>query len=117
MGLDISTRNDYMRFNWSGARSFRDWCEARKLPNPFGKWSGSNGETMTYPGNQADWKKYVDAFATMYPEMAEMGNAEAVQNAGRRPDGYPDGWVLISAHAWYILLRDALANKSDVYFG
>lgn len=72
MGLDISTKNDYSRFNWKGARSFMEWSDRKLKCNPFPNWDGGNGTTVVFhtepqdltevKGNEELIDKWITAF-------------------------------------------------------
>ena len=50
MGLDITTKEGYARFNWSSAGAFQGWCEKHLHKNPFFQWSGFNGDEVQLKG-------------------------------------------------------------------
>lgn len=72
MGLDISTKNDYARFNWSGARGFLAWNKEKIKIDPFPSWQGGNGEFVVFNrepenerevrGDTRDAQKWIKAF-------------------------------------------------------
>lgn len=48
MGLDISTKNDYARFSWSGASHLIKWSDENLGLSPFPNWDGGNGTVVVF---------------------------------------------------------------------
>ena len=113
MGLDIYTKRDYLRFNWSGARAFSRWCVDQGFQPPFGDWNGGNGEDVSYKTNHETWEKFLEQFRLKYPDLA-IGPAEAVQWAFYANE---EDWELAMALAWSFIIAEALNNKEGIYFG
>lgn len=48
MGVHISTRNESIQFNWSGAEGINDWSKKHLKMNAFVGWDGGNGTTVVF---------------------------------------------------------------------
>lgn len=98
MGLDISTKKEYARFNWAGARGFMEWSERKLKMNPFPNWDGGNGTTVVFgrePQDEREIKgdpklaeKWVGAFERYVKKIEdnilEMGQGQRIGEVAYR---------------------------------
>lgn len=130
MGLDITSQNDYFRFNWSGVRDFSVWNEKNGLPNPFPNWSGDNSGDLCNcndPEDRKQVKEWLKAFEQAFPDLARRGVGESlrymqfdvVELCGRynKDENWSEEdkalWDSYTGLAWYWFLKDKLKTKAE----
>ena len=118
MGLDMSSAKNYIRANWSGVRAFAEWCHKSDLPNPFPTWNGGNAEFMDYNQCAEGWIKWREAFAKKYPELvSEYGPSHMIQMTGMIKSDDEYGFEKRMAMAYYVMLDEALTDKTNICMG
>lgn len=140
MGLDITTQNDYARFNWAGAGAFQSWCEKHLHANPFVNWTGFNGEEVILKDEALKeaklWQDQLEKYAKrigdndilhyhnsqLLGEIASRMYGLGQKEAGIKPktEWYKPSqieWDYIQAIKWYKLLEDAINSDGKIYYG
>lgn len=118
MGLDMSSAKNYIRANWSGVRSFYDWCADNDLPDPFPGWNGANSESMLWEQHAKDWEEWRKAFAEKFPHLvSDEGPSYMILLTSNIKDSEDDAYMKRMAMAYYIMLGESLENITDIWMG
>lgn len=76
MGLDVSTKNEYVRFNWTGTGSFNAWSHDVLEASPFPGWKGANGEIIVFDKKEYEKEKMDEEMGLRYayadPRIAQL---------------------------------------------
>lgn len=92
MGLDISTKNDYARFNWTSSAQFIKWSNEHLGMSPFPNWDGGNGSVVVFgrepederevKGDMAQVDKWIEALEkyakSIEDDILEIGTAQLI---------------------------------------
>lgn len=123
MGLDITSKKDYMRFNWTGASGFESWCESNGLNEPFMFWGGDNSGDEVNPtddDHKKEMRAWVKKFERVYPSWGTMGIGDTMQNlvweTGALVGDHDDNYYKLMAVAWYWFLKDKLRTKESFFY-
>jgi len=98
MGLDIRTKNDYARFNWSGSSRFIGWSNKHLGLSPFMGWDGGNGLTTVFTDKAVgdyevqgdvkeaeEWCKALEKYCKKIKDtILEDGQGERIGDIARR---------------------------------
>ena len=115
MGLDVKTKNTYVRFNWSGVAAFRKWSLENLGVEPFPSWDGGNGTIAVFnrrPKNErekrgrlSDIKTWCKAFRIYNEQFNNSISSNIVEVE----------WEYLRAVSWYMLMQDAIGSGFIFY--
>lgn len=132
MGLDITSKNDYFRFNWSGVRGFNEWNMKHNMPDWSPNWEGNNDGnkcSARNPEHLEQMQAWVDAFAEKFPDLARQGIGQALRytqydmlSLGEETkegmdwtEEQKEKWEQRTGLAWYWFLKDKIKTKQAFY--
>lgn len=121
MGLDITSKKDYIRFNWAGASGFASWCGDNGLNEPFMFWGGDNSGDEVNPqddDHKQEIRAWVKKFEQVFPTWGVMGTGETMQNLiwNTPENDDEDEYYKLMAVAWYWFLKDKLRSKESFFY-